>query len=72
MPLRIDRVETEIEILRKEANGGGATAGEPGSGGEETLGALRGRAALRERLRPIVLEILDEELARIKRKVGAP
>lgn len=71
MALRIDRVDTEIEILRKETGDGSPAAG--GSvGGEESLATVRGRAALREQLRPIVLEILEDELARLKRKVGAP
>lgn len=68
MPLRIDRVDTEIEIFRKSDSSGGGSA----SGGEEALGAVRGRAELREKLRPIVMEILNDELTRIKRKVGAP
>jgi hypothetical protein len=33
---------------------------------------VRGRAELREKLRPIVMEILNDELTRIKRKVGSP
>jgi hypothetical protein len=71
MPLRIDRVDTEIELLRKEADD--RTSDSPGAaGGAETLATVRGRAALREKLRPIVMEILDDELARIKRKVGSP
>jgi len=69
MPLRIDRVDTEIEILRKEADGAGAAGS---GGGAETLAAVRGRAELREKLRPIVMEILNDELARIKRQVGSP
>jgi hypothetical protein len=74
MPLRIDRVDTEIDILRKPADGGTSDLGiSPGAGGgEETLATVRGRAAMREKLRPIVMEILNDELARIKRKVGAP
>lgn len=74
MPLRIDRVDTEIEILRKEQEVP-AGSGEPGSGDgglAEALATARGRAALREKLRPIVLDILNDELMRIKRKVGAP
>jgi hypothetical protein len=67
MPLIIDRVETEIEVFRSEAHDSGAPYG-----GAETLGALRGDNALRERLRPIVMEILTDELKRIARKVGAP
>jgi hypothetical protein len=74
MPLRIDRVDTEIEILRKEAGGApsDSTAAPGSDGGSETLGSVRGRAALREKLRPIVMDILNDELARIKRKVGSP
>jgi hypothetical protein len=73
MPLRIDRVETEIEIFRKEAGGAGDPAVGPGAGGgSDTLGSLRGTAALREKLRPMVMEILTDELNRIKRKVGSP
>lgn len=68
MPLRIDRVDTEVEILRKEES-----SVSPGSGGgEATLETVRGRAELREKLRPIVMEILNDELTRIRRKVGSP
>jgi hypothetical protein len=74
MTLRIDRIDSEIEILRKDAGGvvpdSAASAGS--SGGSETLGSVRGRAELREKLRPIVMEILNDELTRIKRKVGSP
>lgn len=73
MPLRIDRIDTEIEILRKDAGPAGGDSGSPGTGGgSETLASVRGRADLREKLRPIVMEILNDELTRIKRKVGAP
>jgi hypothetical protein len=74
MPLQIDRVDTEIEILRKESSdASGVPAANTGSaGGAETLATVSGRAALREKLRPIVMEILNDELMRIKRKVGAP
>ena len=74
MPLRIDRVDTEIEIFRKDAGSGASESSiAPGSGGgSETLSAVRGRSALREKLRPIVMEILNDELTRIKRKVGSP
>ncbi len=68
MPLRIDRLDTEIEIFRKEES-----SISPGNGGgSETLETVRGRAALREKLRPIVMEILNDELTRIHRKVGSP
>jgi hypothetical protein len=74
MPLRIDRVDTEIEILRKDAGEAtGAAETIAGSGvGSDALATVRGRAALRETLRPIVMDILNDELARIKRKVGSP
>jgi hypothetical protein len=73
MPLHIDRVDTEIEIFRKEAPGAGAGGASPSfGGGSDTLSTARGRAELREKLRPIVMEILNDELDRIKRKVGAP
>jgi hypothetical protein len=73
MPLRIDRVDTEIEILRKDAGTGGSDSSvSPGGGFDETLATVRGRAELREKLRPIVMEILNDELTRIKRKVGSP
>lgn len=70
MPVHIDRVDTEIEIQRK-AEGGSSDSGSTG-GGDDMLGAVRGRNALREKLRPIVLEIVRDELDRIKRKVGSP
>lgn len=82
MPLRIDRVDTEIEIMRQEAPGASATSSAGSSsatagigsdsGGADTLGTVRGRSELREKLRPIVMEILNDELNRIKRKVGSP
>ena len=70
MSLRIDHVDTEIEILRKADR-----SEQPASvvsGIEQAMGSRRGRAELTEKLRPIVLEILNDELNRIKRKVGAP
>ena len=67
MPLHIDRVDTEIEILRKEDTSATSTGGGP-----DSLSSIRGRSELREKLRPIVMEILNDELNRIKRKVGSP
>ena len=73
MPLRIDRVDTEIEILRKGSSGASDSSVAPGAGGgSESLSAVSGRSELREKLRPIVMEILNDELTRMKRKVGAP
>lgn len=72
MPIQIDRIETEMEILRSADAAGPSAFAQAPSQGEETLGALRGRTALREKLRPIVLEILHDELNRMKRHVGSP
>ena len=69
MPLRIDRVETEMEVLRAPETP--AYSGDA-AGGQEVAGALSGRNALREKLRPIIMDVLHEELLRIQRKVGAP
>jgi hypothetical protein len=73
MSLRIDQVDTEIEVLRREEPAGPTR--QPSSvaaGIDEAMSTQRGRAELREKLRPIVMEILTDELDRIKRKVGAP
>lgn len=67
MPLIIDRIETEIEVFRSEDPVAGPT-----SGGADTLAALRGKKRLADELRPIVLEIVRDELKRIARKVGPP
>jgi hypothetical protein len=72
MPLRIDRVDTEIEILRKDAGASESSVAPGSGGGSDTLAAVRGRNELRDKLRPIVMEILNDELTRMKRKVGAP
>ena len=72
MSLRIDRVDSEIEIQRKPEEGAAADRGVSAGTGTDLLGSVRGRAEMRERLRPIVMEILNDELERIKRKVGAP
>jgi hypothetical protein len=75
MPLRIDRIDTEIEILRKASGDDDpdSTAQRSRDGGiSEALSTARGRVELREKLRPIVMEILNDELTRIKRKVGSP
>ena len=72
MPLRIDRIDTEVEIFRKEADGPADATTTGGSVDADLLGTIHGRAALRETLRPYVMEILNDELMRIKRKVGSP
>ena len=63
MALHIDRVETEMDVF---------PAGEGGPPGPLVRGGPVPGAdfALKERLRPIVLEILDEELERLRRKLG--
>ncbi len=68
MPLHIGRVESEIEMTPQ--------AGETESGRPAApAAARRGMAAmtdgeLRRRLRPIVMEILEEELATFQRRHG--
>jgi len=70
MPLQIDRVDTEIQVMRSAATD--APTATERHAADETLGALRGTNALKERLRPIVLEIMHDELDRMRRKVGSP
>lgn len=71
MALQVDSVQSEVQVLRNpltQTESGGAS----NAAGDDTLGALRGTNQLRERLRPIVLEIMHDELERMKRKIGAP
>ena len=59
MTLHIDQVETQMEVL-----------GDSG-GGEAARGDFSvSDAVLRERMRPIVLEILEEEIQRLRREAG--
>jgi hypothetical protein len=58
MPLHIDHVDTELEVTR--------TSSQPG---RPESGALSGSdVELLERLRPLVLRILEEELERLRRE----
>lgn len=59
MALQIDRVDTQMEILSER--GGGDTAR-----GDFNVPD----AALRERLRPMVIDILEEEIQRLRREAG--
>jgi hypothetical protein len=59
MPIQINRVDTEIDVLPPAVSGASGTAAVGGSD-----------AALKERLRPIVMQILQEELDRLRRKQG--
>ena len=67
MPLHIERVETEIDLAGSEA-----TSRASANGGRNGLAAhMSARdAELKERLRPLVLEILEEELERLRRQQG--
>jgi hypothetical protein len=65
MPLHIDRVETEIDVRSGERR----EATETGSGGTAARPVPEDRLTI-ERLRPLVLRILEEELARFSRRVG--
>lgn len=70
MAIQIDRVNSEISVQRAASTD--APMGAERHGSDDTLGALRGNSALREKLRPIVLEIMHDELDRMRRKVGSP
>lgn len=68
MPLHIDRVQTELEISPD------AVASQ---GNARAVGDLYGRsqasdAELKERLRPIVIQIIEEELDKLRRQQGRP
>jgi hypothetical protein len=59
MAVQIDQVNTEVEVQRFES------AGPPVSAG--MIGIDR---SMLERLRPMVLQILNEELERLRRQQG--
>jgi hypothetical protein len=60
MPLHIDRVDTEMDVVPSDRSHGGGTAG-----------LLEGsESELLERLRPLVLRILEDELDRLRREIG--
>jgi hypothetical protein len=61
MPLRIDRVETDMHVQPAAE-----TAPRPADGSSPTLAGSD--TALMERLRPIVLQILDQEMQRLRRQ----
>jgi hypothetical protein len=67
MPLHIDRVETEMDVLPGGGEGGAAG---PGDRGGLVPGLTGPDSAFKERLRPLVLEILNEELERLRRRQG--
>ena len=60
MPVSIDRVETEIDLRSPPDRMNGSRGGLGSGTREEQLAALR----------PLVLEVLDEELDRINRRHG--
>ena len=62
MPVYIDRVETELDVLPTAAPRAAGAAAVPVPGAADP--------ALKERLRPIVMQILQEELDRLRRKQG--
>lgn len=66
MPVHIGRMDTEIEVMpeRNETAVGGGTV--TGAGNSPVLTDQE----LRERMRPIVIEIMEEELARFMRERG--
>jgi hypothetical protein len=58
MAIQINRVDTDIDVAPPAAGAAAAS----GPGGSD--------AALKERIRPIVMQILQEELDRLRRKQG--
>lgn len=66
MPVQIDRVETEMDIKPTRADAEAEPRRKPARGGGG-LGELSDYA-LRERIKPIVLDILAEEIYRLKRR----
>jgi hypothetical protein len=64
MPLHIDRVQTEMDIV-PSGRGTDGTAG-----GLASRGGAAADMELKERLRPLVLEILREELDKLRRQQG--
>lgn len=72
MALQVETVKSEVEVMRSPLQTQAESGGMSHESGDETLGALRGRNQLREQLRPLVLEIMHDELDRMKRKVGSP
>jgi hypothetical protein len=63
MPLRIDRVETDVHVAPAVAGASAPPANEgdgPGLAGSDSV--------LLERLRPIVLRILDQQLEQLRRQ----
>lgn len=63
MPVQIDRMESRVEILPEEGAGSGANAA-PGS--EPVQGSQR----LKDILRPLVIELIAEELNAYRRLRG--
>jgi hypothetical protein len=57
MPMHIGRVETELDVR-------------PAAAGERKAPPAGADADLKERLRPVVLQILQEELERLRRQQG--
>ncbi len=67
MPLHISRVEAELDVMPSSGGvAGRATSGE----GRSASDLPSSDRALKERLRPIVVEILSEELERLRRRQG--
>lgn len=66
MPLHIDRVQTEMEISPDAVASRDNAKTVPGLDGRSQASD----AVLKERLRPIVIEIIQEELDKLRRQQG--
>lgn len=64
MPVQIDSMRTEVDVLGSPDRGAG------GGGDAGGASAARDRGELKELLRPLVLEIMSEELETYMRMRG--
>ena len=75
MPVRIDRVETEM-VITPSRGAAGARADDPGASGDKKDKVRHGSGGglgisdekLKEKIKPMVLDILTEEIYRLKRR----
>lgn len=64
MPLKIDQVDMDLEVTPSPVERGGS------SGGSSDLWRALRSSAFRESLRPLLVEIIGEELQRARKRYG--